>query len=96
MAKQSFREDGLVLKTSAGLLGKTVGLRIVVSKKVAKQAVRRNRIRRVLREAIKKEQGLIRGRHDFVLIVLPGFELPDFQETQSIVHRLLQKASLFE
>ncbi len=96
MAKQSFREDGLILKMSAGLPGKTVRLRIVVSKKVAKQAVRRNRIRRVLKEAVKKEQGLITMGQDLVLIVLPRFELPDFRETQNMVHRLLRKASLLK
>ncbi|HEY4509363.1 MAG TPA: ribonuclease P protein component [Candidatus Paceibacterota bacterium] len=91
--RQGFREDGLLLKvgaqkSSASRLG------IVVSKKVEKLAVRRNRIRRVLREASREEMGLVGGGRDLVLIVLPGFDLSSFQETQKRLRALLRKASL--
>lgn len=91
--RQGFREDGLILKVGAQQSA-TSSLQIVVSKKVAKQAVRRNRIRRVLREAAARETEFMKARRDLVLIVLPGFELPSFAETQKSLRLLFRKASL--
>lgn len=60
----------------------TYRLSIVVSKKVNKSAVRRNRIRRRLYEAFRKEQDAIKKPYDMVvtvfsdtLIVIPSEEL---------------------
>ena len=91
--QRGFQEGGLVFKTGAS---KDAGthLRVVISKKVAKQAVRRNRMRRVLQEAAKKELERVKEGQDLVLIVLPGFELPEFEETRKRLHRLLEKAAL--
>ena len=91
--RKGFREDGLLLKVGAHK-STASRLGIVVSKKAEKLAVRRNRIRRVLREASREEMKSIRGGQDLVLIVLPGFELPSFQETQKKLRALLRKASL--
>ena len=93
--KKGFRADGLLLrvgarKNTASRLG------VVVSKKIAKQAVRRNRIRRVLKEAIREEIGLMKGGEDLVLVVLPGFELPSFQETKKRLRAILRKASVIQ
>jgi len=93
--KQGFLENGLLLKVSAST-NTAFHIGIVVSKKVAKQAVKRNRIRRVLREAAQKEMSSFKKNWDLVLIVLPGFELPDFKEAQKTLHHLFQKASLFQ
>ena len=46
---------------------------IVISKKVSKSAVKRNKIRRVLKELIKKQSVDLEKNIDGVLIVLPGF-----------------------
>lgn len=92
--KLSSREGGLLLKVGSGQPGAAPRLGIVVSKKVAKLAVRRNRIRRVLREAARKELELMGEGKDFVLIVLPGFEPPKMKEVQALLHRLFNKVSL--
>ena len=90
---RGFREDGLLLKIRAQ---KSTASRpaVVVSKKVEKLAVRRNRIRRVLREAMRGELGPAKTRQGLVLIVLPGFKLPSFQETKKRLQALLRKASI--
>ena len=88
--RQKFREGELLLRMSEG----PFRLRIVVSKKVAKQAVRRNRIRRVLREASRKELGAAKEGQGMVLTVLPGFRVTKTQEAQEILRRLFRKASL--
>lgn len=93
--RQGFREGKLLLKVGTST-NAALNVGIVVSKKVAKQAVRRNRIRRVLREATRKEASSFKENQDLVLIVLPGFELPDSQEAQKLLHRLFQKASLLQ
>jgi len=69
---------------------------IVVSKKVAKQAVTRNRIRRVLKEALRQEQGEIAKGVEAVLVVLPGFQDQGAKEARKILRHLFQKASLFQ
>ena len=90
---KGFRENGLFLKTGS-FPGETARFSIIVSKKVAKQAVRRNRIRRVLGEAIRQELEHVKPGTDIALVVLPGFEVTDYQDVQKKIHTLLQKASL--
>ena len=92
--KRSVREDGLLLKVGDGQPGASLRLGIVVSKKVAKLAVRRNRIRRVLREAARKELELAGRGKDLVLIALPGFDPQNMKEAQALLHRLFNKVSL--
>jgi len=84
------REDGLLLKIENGAQAARPQIKIVVSKKVAKRAVERNRIRRVLRDAAKKELGSAEQGRDFVLIALPGLDLKGARET---VRHLFLKAS---
>lgn len=92
--RQSFRDNGLMLKAARGSDRLRSRLTIVVSKKVAKQAVRRNRIKRVLREAVRKESRLPSEAQAWVLVVLPGFEVAGVQEARAVVQRLFQKAFL--
>ena len=65
-----------------------------ITMKVAKLAVRRNYIRRVLKETLRGEMEAMRGGQDLVLIVLPGFDPQSFQEVKKLIHQLLRKASL--
>jgi len=87
--------DGLLVKVrKAGQNQPRLG--IVVSKKVAKKAVTRNRIRRVLGEAIRPHMDKIRTPVDIVVVVLPGFRLGESQDTQKTIRDLLKKASLLQ
>ncbi|MEK7542336.1 MAG: ribonuclease P protein component [Patescibacteria group bacterium] len=90
----SFKYNGLILKVGERLPEGSMRLKVVVSKKVAKQAVRRNRIRRILKEAARKEFECAERMQDIVLIVLPGFEAANVKEAREILHRLFRKASL--
>jgi len=93
--RQGFLVDRLLLKVGAQK-NTSSPLRVVVSKKVEKLAVRRNRIKRVLKEAVRAERELMTKGLDLVLIVLPGFELPSFQETKKRIRALLRKASVIK
>jgi len=92
---KGFREGNLFLKVGVGSEG-TTKFGIVVSKKVAKQAVVRNRIRRLLKEALRQEAEYIKEGAHAAIVVFPGFQEESFQEVQKSVHRLLEKASLFQ
>lgn len=68
---------------------------VVVSKKVSKSAVQRNRIRRRVYEAFQAEGAGISSSHDIIFTVFSDQALhADFAELQSQVHNLLKKAGL--
>jgi ribonuclease P protein component len=66
----------------------------IVSKKVSKKAVVRNKTKRRLREIIRTNLAEIKKGIDVVTIVLPGFEKNDFQRTKETVNNLFQKAKI--
>lgn len=70
---------------------------IVVSKKVIKGAVGRNRIRRRLYEYVRTNLDRMSGVHDLVLIVTsPDFRTLPYSELSEIVDQLFIKAGLYE
>jgi len=87
------RESGLLLKKGS-FEGDAVRVSIIVSKKVAKRAVRRNKIRRLLSEAIRGELENTKTGVDIALVVLPGFEVTTLEDMKKRVHELFQKAAL--
>lgn len=66
----------------------------IVSKKISKSAVVRNKIRRRLSEAIKSIIKEIKTGADVALIALPGIEKKDFSEIEKSLAVLLKKAGL--
>ena len=91
--KPSVKEGKLLLKAKASQKS-TSRFGIVISKSVAKKAVDRNRMRRLLSEAIRGKQGSFKSPHDVVLVALPGFSLKDLHEAQGIIEKLFLKAKL--
>jgi ribonuclease P protein component len=92
---RGFREDGLFLKVKSELQGDSK-FGVVVSKKVAKQAVVRNRIRRLVKEALRKEIVHIEKEVHAAVIVLPDFKDQGMTAVQKTVRSLFKKASLFQ
>lgn len=89
----SFKEKFLILKIIRTLLPLS-RFAFVVSQKVSKNATVRNKIRRRLRELIKKQINNKKNGIDGVFIVLPGLEDKNFQEMNDILNNLLKKAKL--
>ena len=98
---KGFRQDLLFLKAAKSDL-ETLRFGIVVSKKVSKSAVKRNKVKRRLREIIRLqlqsypilsvrqgEKGL-----DVVIVVLPGIEEKSFQEIEEMICKLFRKAEI--
>ena len=74
----------------------TMRFGIVVSKQVAAKATDRNRIKRLLREAIKSCMPEVRDGYDVVLVTLPGFSLTGLQDAKLKVASIMKKSSLFK
>jgi len=64
----------------------------IVSQKVAKKAVVRNKIKRRLREIIRKENEKIKPGWDIVLIALPGIEKEEFTSLKEQINYLIKNA----
>jgi ribonuclease P protein component len=83
-------------KLVVGAKSKAVRFGIVVSKQVASSAVDRNRIKRLLREAVKSCMPDIREGYDIVMVTLPGLSLVGLQDAKLKVASIIKKSSLFK
>ena len=89
-----FKEDFLILKIIENTLpGNRFGL--IVSKKVSKKAVIRNKIKRRLRAIIAKKNKKLKKGADILLIACPGQEAKNFLETDETINKIFTKAKLF-
>jgi len=86
---KSFKKDFLILRVVQNNLGDS-RFGFIVSQKVSKKAVLRNKIKRRLRDIVGRNiEEIIKGR-DVALIVLPGFEKKSFLETKEALENLLK------
>jgi len=92
-SKPSVKEGKLLLKAKTTAKN-TSRFGIVVSKSVAKKAVDRNRMRRLLSEALRERKDSWKGSYDVVLVALPGFSLKDVHEAKNIIEKLFLKAKI--
>lgn len=92
---RGFKVDSLYLKIKENNLDSS-RFGFIVSKKVSKKAVLRNKIKRKLREIIRlrlKKKDVKIGV-DAAIVVMPGFDLRDFAEVN--VSKLLEKAKILK
>lgn len=68
----------------------------LVSQKVSKKAVVRNKIKRRLRGLISLNLSQIKKGNDVVLVTRPGLEKKDFQEIKEMINKIFKKANLFD
>ncbi|MBI3337423.1 MAG: ribonuclease P protein component [Candidatus Staskawiczbacteria bacterium] len=90
---KSFKSTFLVLKAVKNNL-KENRFGFIVSKKVSKKAILRNKIKRNLRDIVRQNIKDIKSGVDVVLIVLPDFGKKNFSEIKEILNNLLKKAGL--
>lgn len=90
---KGLKEDFLFLKIKGSKL-KESRFGFIVSLKVSKKAVVRNKVKRRLREAVKKELLKIKPGIDGVFIAQKGIEKKSFLETEEVVNKLLAKAKI--
>lgn len=90
---KGFKEDFLILKVKKNRL-KELRFGFIVSQKVSKKAVVRNKIKRRFREVVKERIKRINKKVDIILIALPGAKAKDFQETKITIEKLFKKAGI--
>ena len=90
---ESFKEKFLVLKTAKNSLSQS-RFGFIVSQKISKKATIRNKIRRKLREIVKRKIKSLKFYKDNLIIVLPGAENKTFEEIEETATILFKKARL--
>lgn len=89
---QTARGPQLLLKFVPNTRRKTYRAAVVVSRKVDKSAVVRNRIRRRVYEAVRQNEAAIQGSYDLVFTALDAqLATIDAEELHKLVGNLLQK-----
>lgn len=89
-------KDGRLFLKAAQVKNEGLRFGIVVSKQVAQKAVDRNRLKRLLREAVKGFMPQVRTGYHIVLVALPGLFLANLQDAKTKVAGTLTKSSLFK
>ena len=87
---KSFRSSFFILRVTKNDLGLN-RFGFVVSQKISKRAVVRNKIRRRLAEAVKAETKSMKAGADLVIIALPGIEKEDFSQIKETIHKITPK-----
>jgi len=90
---KSFSEKFLVLKINKNNLNNN-RFGFIVSKKISKKAVARNKIKRQLREIVRKEINNYQKGFDVAVIALPGIESKNFEEMSQALERILKKIKI--
>lgn len=90
---KSVNVDFLVLKFLPNELENS-RLGIIVSLKVSKKAVVRNKIRRRIKEAIRLTSGNQGKQADGAIICRPGIEKMSFAQIRETIEKVLQKAGI--
>jgi ribonuclease P protein component len=91
---RGFRVDGLVLKLILKEKGKKFGF--LISKKVLKKAVQRNKLKRRLREILRERVEDIKEGVRIVFITLKGLEEKEFLELKEIFEKILKKSKILK
>ena len=92
---KSYKEQVVYIKVVSNKL-RTSRFGFIVSKKISKKAVVRNKIKRRLRELVRINLKRIKSGIDGVLVALPGIEKKEFYELEEIIERLFKKAGIFQ
>lgn len=92
---RGIKEDVLFLKFTPNNLPEN-RFGIIVSKKVSKKAVTRNKIKRRMRAIIRKKTTQIKQGLDVVMTALPGADKKSFAEFEKTAEELFKKSKLIE
>lgn len=88
-----YRQDFLFLKMLENdLVFPRIGF--IVSKKISNKAVVRNKVKRRLRNIVRKKISDMKKNNDIIIIALTGIEKITFQEIENEVDKIFTKAGI--
>jgi len=90
-----FKEDFLILKFVKNNLNQS-RFGIIVSQKISKKAILRNKVKRRIRESIKMELAEIKNGFDITLIAVPGLETKSFHEIKGMIDKIFAKTKILK
>lgn len=90
---KGFKEDFLYLKIVKNNL-KNSRFGFVVSNKISKKAVVRNKVKRRLRNLVELKLQETKKGIDGAIIVMPGLDISSFWELEDKVNKLFKKAKI--
>ena len=93
---KGLRKDFLFLKVLKKEEESEPKFGFVVSQKISKKAVLRNKAKRKLREIVRKRIKKIKKGVDGVLVALPGIEKKSFKELERTIIELFEKAGIID
>jgi len=92
---KSFNESFLFLKIGKNSFKKS-RFGFVVSQKISKKATERNKVKRRLREIVRKKLPSIKEGMDIILIAKPEIENKEHQEIKKLIDKLFEKAKILK
>jgi len=92
---KKFKKDLIILKILPNPHNK-LRFAFLVSRKVSKKATIRNRVKRVLREIVRKRKEKLKKGFDGIFLTLPGIEKKGFREIIKDVEDVFKKAKLLK
>lgn len=69
---------------------------IIISAKISKKAVERNKIKRQIREIIRARSDKIKSGYDIVIISLPDILSKNYQEIEESINRHFKRLGLYK
>jgi len=69
---------------------------ILVSNKISKKAVQRNKIKRQIREILRLKLAKIKSGYDIVVVTLPAILGKDYEEIEAAIDATLDKLRIFK
>jgi len=90
---KSFKERFIILRVGKNGLN-VIRFGFIVSKKVSNKAVVRNKIKRQLREIVRKKINVYQKGLDVAVITLPEIEKRNFKEMSQVLEVILKKTKI--
>ena len=69
---------------------------VIVSNKISKKAVERNKIKRRIREVLKKENPILKQGYDIVIIALAEVKDKEYKDLEQILKEKFSKLALYK
>lgn len=89
------KERTLLLKVADNQKNQ-IRLGILIPKKICKKAVLRNKIKRRIKEILRKRETKLKRGKDLLFIALPGITQQQFSDMEKMIERMIFKSKILK